>query len=57
MNIFTVIFEILKKMLKIADFVKFGPKYLGRQIFPDIWFVAVNSEYSLVSHIFKFGIF
>ena len=34
MNISTVIFEKLKKMLKIADFAKFGPKYLGPQIFP-----------------------
>ena len=24
----------LKKMLKIADFANFGPKYLGPQIFP-----------------------
>ena len=34
MYIFAVIFEILKKMLKIADFANFGPKYLGPQIFP-----------------------
>ena len=34
MHIFTVIIEILKKMLKIADFANFGPKYLGPQSFP-----------------------
>ena len=34
MNILKVIFENLKKMQKIADFAKFGPKYLGPQIFP-----------------------
>ena len=40
-------------MLKIADFANFGPKYLGPQIFPRY---AVNSKYSLVSHIFESGI-
>ena len=34
MHIFTVIIEILKKMLKIADFANFGRKYLGPQSFP-----------------------
>ena len=34
MNISKVIFEKLKKMLKIAYFAKFGPKYLGPQMFP-----------------------
>ena len=34
MNISKVIFEKLKKMLKIADFASFGPKYLSPQIFP-----------------------
>ena len=34
MNISKVIFKKLKKMLKIADFAIFGPKYLGPQIFP-----------------------
>ena len=34
MNISKVIFEKLKKMLKIADFADFGPKYLGPKIFP-----------------------
>ena len=34
MIISKVIFENLKKMLKIADFANFGPKYLGPQIFP-----------------------
>ena len=34
MNISKVIFEKLKKMLKIADFANFGPKYLGPQSFP-----------------------
>ena len=58
MNISTVIFEKLKKMLKIADFANFGPEYLGSQIFPpDIWLLALNSKYNLVSHIFKLGIF
>ena len=40
-------------MLKIADFVNFGPKYLGHQTFPDM---AFNSKYSLVSHILELGI-
>ena len=34
MNISKVIFEKLKKMLKIVDFANFGPKYLGPHIFP-----------------------
>ena len=34
MNISTVIYEKLKKMLNIADFANCGPKYLGPQIFP-----------------------
>ena len=33
-NISKVIFEKPKKMLKIADFANFGPKYLGPQSFP-----------------------
>ena len=33
MNILKVIFEKLEKMLKIADFANFGPKYLSPQIF------------------------
>ena len=59
MNISSVMFEKLKKMLKIADFAKFGPKYLGPQIFklPDMGFVAVNSKYSLVSRISELRIF
>ena len=54
MNISKVIFEKLKKMLKIAGFANFGPKYLGPQIFRRH---AVTSKYSLVSHIFELGIF
>ena len=34
MNISKVIFEKLKKMLKIVDFANFGFKYFGPQIFP-----------------------
>ena len=34
MNISKIIFEKLKKMLKIADFANYGPKYLSTQIFP-----------------------
>ena len=34
MNIPKVIFEKLKKMLKIAHFANFGLKYLCPQIFP-----------------------
>ena len=33
MNITKVLLEEPKKMLKIADFANFGPKYLGPQIF------------------------
>ena len=56
-NIWIVIIEKLKKILKIADFASLGPKYLGPQTFPDKRFVAVNSKYSLISHIFELGIF
>ena len=57
MNILTLIFENLKKMLKIADFVNLGPNILAQRFFPDMRFVAVNLKYSLVSHIFKMRIF
>ena len=56
MNISTVILEKLKKMLKIADFANFGAKYLGPQIFRDMRFAALNSKYSVVSHIFEWWI-
>ena len=36
-------------MLEIADFVNFGPKYLGPQIFPRHAVCVKNSKYSLVS--------
>ena len=42
-------------MLEIADFVTFGPKYLGPQIFPRHAFVAAGTEYSLLSHIIRVG--
>ena len=57
MNIWTVIFEKLKKMLKIADFVIFGSNISVHRFFLDMRFVALNSKYSLVSHILEVGIF
>ena len=41
----------------LLGFADFGPKYLGPHIFRDMRFVAVNSKYGLVSHIFELGIF
>ena len=55
MNILTFIFEKLKKKPKMADFVIFGPKYLGPQIFPRHAFVAAGTEYSLLSLIIRVG--
>ena len=34
-----------------------GPNISAHRFFPDMRFVAVNSKYSLVSHIFELGIF
>ena len=34
-----------------------GPNISAHRVFPDMRFVAVNSKYSLVSHIFELGIF
>ena len=51
-----VIFEKLKKkMLKIAYFANFGPKYLGPQIFPRHAVLAGNSKYGRAAHIFELG--
>ena len=44
-------------MLKIADLSSLGPNISAHRFFPDIRFEAVNSKYSLVSHIFEWGIF
>ena len=43
-------------MLEIADFVNFGPKYLGPQIFPRHPVGGSKLEI-LISHIFELGIF
>ena len=46
-------------MLKIADFVKFEPRYLGPQIFPrhdDVCGSKLEIS-SLVSHILESGVF
>ena len=34
-----------------------GPNISAHRFFPDMRFVAVNSKYSLISHIIEFGIF
>ena len=57
MNISTVIFEKLKKMLKKPSSPTLGPNISAQRFFPGMRFVALNSKYSLVSHIFELGIF
>ena len=55
-----VIFEKPQKMLKIADFANFRPKYLGPQIFPRHEVCGSKPESSdirhVVSHTFQFAV-
>ena len=46
-----------KKILQIADFAILGPNISAPRFFPDMQFVAVNSKYSLISHMFDLTIF
>ena len=57
MNIFTVINEILKKILKQPPLSNLGLNNSAHRFFLDMRFVAVDSKYSLVLHIFELGIF
>ena len=52
---FDIFFRKTEKMPKMADFVTFGPTYLGPQIFRRHAFVAAGTEYCLLSHIIRVG--
>ena len=57
MNISTIIFEKLKKMLKKLTLPILDQNISAHRFLPDLQSVAVNSKYSLISHIFELGIF